>query len=168
MNKGVEILIERMGSNPDEFVPIKPYGNIPSKWREFIGAMFARKQGTRGDPPFHDLPFISDEDVEAFHAKLNEIRSDHFTKQVMATLLDTPDDSSHKEDSFEYKWQAHKNIGKTLKAGASAVGWESYGNDQLTQHMEAHLEQQQRQARLQQEELLARIEHMEQLRASKP
>ena len=149
MNKGVEILIERMGSNPDEFVPTKPYGNPPPKWREFISAMFARKQGAKGESPFHDLPFLSDEDVEAFHTRLNEIRSDHFTKQVMATLLDTPDDSSHKEDSFAY---THKSIGKTLKAGASAASWES---------KIAQLQQSQ------QAELLARLEHLEQLRASK-
>lgn len=100
MNKGVEILIERMSSNPDEFLPIEPYGNLPAKWGDIIGAMFARKQKSQGDAPFYDLPFISDEDVEAFHTKLNTLRGDHFTKCVMSTLL--TDDSSDKEGEMRF------------------------------------------------------------------
>lgn len=133
MNKGVEILIERMGSNPDEFVPTKPYGNPPPKWREFISAMFARKQGAKGESPFHDLPFLSDEDVEAFHTRLNEIRSDHFTKQVMATLLDTPDDSSHKEDSFAYTHSWESKIAQLQKSQQAEI-------QARLQHMEQYLE----------------------------
>ena len=105
MNKGVEILLERMSSNPDEFLPEIPsseYPSYPEKWVAVISAVYARKNRREGHAPFYDLSFLSDEDVDALFNKLQEIRGDHFTKCVMSTLL--TDDSSEKErESITYK-----------------------------------------------------------------
>lgn len=97
MNKGVEILLERMSSNPDEFLPIVPEGGLPDKWADIISSIYARKNGREGYSPFYDLSFLSDADVDALFNKLQEIRGDHFTKCVMSTLL--TDDSSNKRES---------------------------------------------------------------------
>lgn len=95
MNKGVEILLERMTSNPDEFVPPVPGVFEPIKWSEIISSVYARKHGREGHPPYYDLSFLSDEEVDALFNKLQSIRGDHFTKSVMSTLL--TDDSSDEE-----------------------------------------------------------------------
>lgn len=100
MNKGVEILLERMTSNPDEFLPEIPsseYPSYPEKWVAVISAIYARKHGREGHAPFYDLSFLSDADIDALFNKLQEIRGDHFTKCVMSTLL--TDDSSDKRES---------------------------------------------------------------------
>lgn len=100
MNKGVEILLERMSSNPDEFLPEIPsseYPSYPEKWVAVISAIYARKHGREGHAPFYDLSFLSDADIDALFNKLQEIRGDHFTKCVMSTLL--TDDSSDKRKS---------------------------------------------------------------------
>ena len=97
MNKGVEILLERMTSNPDEFVPPVPGVFEPIKWSEIISSVYARKHGREGHPPYYDLSFLSDEEVDALFNKLQSIRGDHFTKSVMSTLL--TDDSSDKRES---------------------------------------------------------------------
>lgn len=102
MNKGVEILLERMTSNPDEFVPTVPGVLEPIKWSEIISSVFARKHGREGHPPYYDLSFLSDEDVDALFNKLQSIRGDHFTKSVMATLL-THDSSEEETESITYK-----------------------------------------------------------------
>ena len=105
MNKGVEILLERMTSNPDEFLPEVPsreYATYPEKWADTISAVYARKHGREGHAPFYNLSFLSDEDVDALFNKLQEIRGDHFTKRVMATLL-TDDSSEEETESITYK-----------------------------------------------------------------
>ena len=92
MNKGVQILLERMSSNPDEFVPEMPLGAVGRKWRDIIEAVQDRVKGRVGDTPYFSLQFLSDEEVLAIHTKLQEIRGDLFTKDIMARLL--ADDSS--------------------------------------------------------------------------
>lgn len=93
-NQGVKILLERMDSNPDEFVQGAPDLPIPIKWRKII-VEIAERVGTMGIgvtetnrvPDYTPLPFLSDDEVLAVYEKLNSIRGDLFTKQIMSTLL---------------------------------------------------------------------------------
>jgi hypothetical protein len=56
MNKGVQILLERMSSNPDEFVP-DIHGKYPPKWRDIIISVYMRVEGGRD---YKDqLPFLT-------------------------------------------------------------------------------------------------------------
>jgi hypothetical protein len=84
MNKGVQILLERMSSNPDEFVP-DIQGKYPNKWRNIILSVAMRMQGGKD---YHDqLPFLKDEEIKTLWEKLINLQGDLFTKQVMNTLL---------------------------------------------------------------------------------
>ncbi len=98
-NQGVKILLERMDSNPDEFVEEAPYADIPAKWAVIIADILDRVKlmgiGVNGItrapnysiPNYTPLPFLSDDEVLEVYEKLNSIRGDLFTKQIMATLL---------------------------------------------------------------------------------
>jgi hypothetical protein len=73
MNKGVEILISRMQSNPEEFEGEGEAGY--SKWDRVLH-MASR--------------CISEEDTEALKSALRVIKQGEFTKIVMGVLLDEP------------------------------------------------------------------------------
>jgi hypothetical protein len=84
MNKGVQILLERMSSNPDEFVP-NVNGYYPDKWRNIILSIDMRVKG--GKDYQDQLPFLSDAEVKTMWEKLRSLHGELFTKQVMNTLL---------------------------------------------------------------------------------
>tara|TARA_R110000868_G_scaffold123094_4_gene326236 strand:+ start:742 stop:1206 length:465 start_codon:yes stop_codon:yes gene_type:complete len=73
MNKGAEILISRMQSNPEEFEGEGEAGF--SKWDRVLN-MASR--------------CISEEDTEALKSALRVIKQGEFTKIVMGVLLDEP------------------------------------------------------------------------------
>jgi len=84
LNKGVQILLERMGSNPDEFVPTLRDG-YPHKWRNILLSVEMRATG--GKDYKDQLPFLNDREIKALWEKMQGLRGDLFTKQVMDTLL---------------------------------------------------------------------------------
>jgi hypothetical protein len=84
MNKGVQILLERMSSNPDEFVPDLRNG-YPPKWRNILLSVEMRMKG--GKDYADQLPFLNDKEIKALWHKMQELRGELFTKQVMNTLL---------------------------------------------------------------------------------
>jgi hypothetical protein len=89
MNKGVQILLERMSSNPDEFTPDLRNG-YPPKWRNIILSVEMR---TKGGKDYQDqLPFLSDKEIKALWQKMQELQGELFTKQVMNTLLRDAED----------------------------------------------------------------------------
>lgn len=80
MNKGVEILLARMDSHPEEFstsdrIPYSRYG----QWDSCIEAVLNTQN-----------PF-TDEEREAVQTKLNELTLEQFTQRVMKKLLDGPE-----------------------------------------------------------------------------
>jgi hypothetical protein len=84
MNKGVQILLERMSSNPDEFVPTLRDG-YSQKWRNILLSVEMRVNG--GKDYRDQLAFLTDKEVKALWEKMQSLRGDLFTKQVMDTLL---------------------------------------------------------------------------------
>ena len=72
MNDGVALLLERMKTNPEEFVP----NNGSSKWGSLIAA-------------YKD--FLEPEDKQALHEGINKLLQQAFTEKVMQELID-PDD----------------------------------------------------------------------------
>jgi hypothetical protein len=84
MNKGVQILLERMSSNPDEFVP-DMMGKYPPKWRNIILSVDMRVKG--GKDYEDQLPFLNDKEIKALWLKMQELQGELFTKRVMNTLL---------------------------------------------------------------------------------
>ena len=94
MNKGVQILLERMSSNPDEFVP-SLRGGYQNKWRDILLSVDMRVNG--GKDYKDQLPFLNDKEIKALWEKMQSLRGDLFTKQVMNTLL-----SESVEPPFDY------------------------------------------------------------------
>jgi hypothetical protein len=84
MNKGVQILLERMNSNPNEFIP-SVAGKYPVKWREIILSVEMRVKG--GKDYADQLPFLNDKEIKALWLKMQELQGELFTKRVMNTLL---------------------------------------------------------------------------------
>jgi hypothetical protein len=89
MNKGVQILLERMSSNPDEFIP-NVAGKYPAKWRDIVMSIQMRVQG--GKEYQDQLPFLNDKEIKALWQKMQELQGELFTKQVMNTLLRDAED----------------------------------------------------------------------------
>jgi len=100
MNKGVQILLERMGSNPEEFYTAN------QKWIDVISLVTARmKHIGRGwetqestssslDSRLSLCP-LKDEEVIALHTKLKAIASEEFTHTVMDRLLTDKRDANY-------------------------------------------------------------------------
>ena len=90
MNEGVQILLARMDTNPEEFEE----GNY-SKWADIIGAVTARvKEKTEGKDYGKPLPFLSDPEVSALYDKLEDVRRENFTADVMRRLANAPQELS--------------------------------------------------------------------------
>jgi hypothetical protein len=89
INKGVQILLERMSSNPDEFVPDIRNG-YPPKWRNILLSVEMRMKG--GKDYADQLPFLNDKEIKALWLKMQELQGELFTKQVMNTLLRDAED----------------------------------------------------------------------------
>ena len=75
MNEGVKILLERMKTNPEEFVGERVY----SKWSD----LFTMYQDS-----------LDPEDVETFKNARNKLIQEHFTQRVMKELLAPEEDDS--------------------------------------------------------------------------
>ena len=107
MNKGVQILLERMDSNPDEFVP-DLLGGYPAKWRNTLMAVQMR---TTGGKEYKDqLAFLSDTEVAALWTKMQSVLGNRFTQDVMRTLLHDKELSS-----LSFNQQTRALQGNSLK-----------------------------------------------------
>jgi hypothetical protein len=84
MNKGVQILLERMESNPQEFIP-DLLGQYPPKWRQILLAVQYR--ATKDKDYKNELPFLNDNEIKALWQKMQGLQGELFTEQVMDTLL---------------------------------------------------------------------------------
>ena len=113
MNKGVQILLERMSSNPDEFVP-DVYGKYPPKWRTIIMSVQMRAEG--GKDYKDQLPFLNDKEIKALYEKMQSLQGDLFTKQVMNTLL-----SESVEDNFLYANNTNLTASVSRLAGGTGT-----------------------------------------------
>lgn len=112
MNKGVQILIERMSSHPEEFLP-DLHGNYPHKWRGTLAHI--QNRATKREPAdayIQSLPFLTDAEITALWAKMQSLRRDLFTRQVMSTLLQ---ESFTEELSFSSAQS--KNATSTITVG---------------------------------------------------
>ena len=121
MNKGVQILLERIKSNPEEFTP-DIAGRYPDKWRVVLQEVQAR---VRGEPQF--LDFLSEAEIAELWRAMQGVRSDQFTKKVMNTLLHdgelsfTSDLGLGETSNLEKLLEAKKN--KRFNISSSQAMW---------------------------------------------
>lgn len=78
MNQGVEILLSRMDSNPDEFTTVR------GKWDWIMDGVNRRVAGKDKDV----LAYLTDEEAQALYDKMQLLSRDGFTRSVMETLLE--------------------------------------------------------------------------------
>ena len=109
MNKGVQILLERMRSNPAEFAP-DMRGEYPPKWRKIIQLIQYRIQEKNAG----GLDFLSDAEVQELWRAMLKVRGDLFTKQIMNTLLQDSEELSF----FSEQEQSATPKGKMRKVTA--------------------------------------------------
>jgi len=124
MNKGVQILLERIKSNPEEFTP-DIAGSYPTKWRHILRQVEER---ANGEVPKY-LDFLPDAEIEELWRAMRAVRADQFTKQVMNTLL----------RDGELSFTSDLGIGETPKLKASLR--EKQARDVITYTTQARLRQ---------------------------
>ena len=78
LNQGVEILLSRMDSNPDEFTTAR------GKWDWIMDGVNRRVAGKDKDV----LAYLTDEEAQALYDKMQVLARDGFTRNVMETLLE--------------------------------------------------------------------------------
>jgi len=82
MNQGVQILLDRMDTNPEEF------DDYTGKWGDIIGAVHARKSIPEENSKDAPLPFLTTPEVNALYDKLEDVRRENFTADVLRRLAD--------------------------------------------------------------------------------
>jgi hypothetical protein len=86
MNQGVEILLARMDSHPQEFTEQVMYGRYGG-WSVLVGIVLTKNSS------------FTDEEREAVDRKLNLLAREHFTQEVMRKLLEGPEGEPRGEDT---------------------------------------------------------------------
>jgi len=117
MNQGVQILLERMRSNPDEFIPTI-HGYYPKKWQDILLAVQMRAEG--GKDYKDQLPFLNDEEVKALWGGIQQLQGELFTKKVMNTLL---------QDATELSFFSEQLSNATLGGGNVTLTTSPIQND---------------------------------------
>ena len=92
MNQGVQILLDRMDTNPEEFEE-----GSSSKWADIMNAVTARKNVPEAHAKNAPLPFLTDPEVNALYDKLEDVRRENFTADVLRRLADTPKEIAQQE-----------------------------------------------------------------------
>lgn len=88
MNKGVEILLERMEQFPDEFVD-SDTGEFGGRWHEIVLNVLRRKkviQDLFNVDSNIPLPYLSEEEIDALTAGLVGIHRNNFTADIIEEL----------------------------------------------------------------------------------
>jgi hypothetical protein len=101
MNQGVQILLDRMDTNPEEF------DDYSGKWGDIIGAVHARKSIPEGHSKDSPLPFLTDPEVNALYEKLEDVRRENFTADVLRRLAD---DSVKQQELWDKPIYSTSNI----------------------------------------------------------
>lgn len=113
MNQGLAILMERIDTNPEEFIGKSSTVTHMSRWGTLIDiATDPARSGT----------FITPEERAALVAKLAVVRGEYFHKEVLRKLMDAEggDDSSDHLYIEQYKrqligaMQAQKTVGSGI------------------------------------------------------
>jgi len=111
MNQGVEILLSRMDSNPDEFADMfKSSHETTHEWEWILLAVI--KHVTKENVTA--LAFLTDTEIRALYAKYTQLQGGNFTKRVMKQLLD----DAGADKKMEFLW---RGLAQVKEEGAAAV-----------------------------------------------
>ena len=107
MNEGVEILLSRMDSHPDEFDEYGP-------WAWVFNSVVAEIESRSGVSPvtnvYNRVSFLSDEELHALLDKYKALQARAFTNKVMSQLLNPP------QLDNDYMWNTLGSAGAVSSA----------------------------------------------------
>lgn len=108
MNKGVEILLNRMESCPEEF-----NGGGVSRWAEIMSAVVSRITKTH-TPSITPLLFLTGEEVNLLYVGFMQLQGDEFTRSIVDILIESEAGVKVGRDAYiEYQNQIkEKDSGK--------------------------------------------------------
>lgn len=108
INKGVQMLINRMDSHPEEFTRRKSLN--PGRWDWVLEQVIRRVEHNHKNSDTYrvELPFLSNSEVEALYDKWMSIQGDAFTHRIMRELLDS-DAEDNDPNSVRYRTQGGFN-----------------------------------------------------------
>jgi hypothetical protein len=97
-NKGVQILLERIKSNPEEFTNLDTLSpaKTRTRWGHITRSVFNRTHQPEAKEV--ELPYLSDEEVAVIYEALKPLLAQQFTESIMEELL--RDDSSSQKEMF--------------------------------------------------------------------
>ena len=112
MNKGVEILIERMRSNPEDFAPDGRFGDTARRIREGITGEDTNKM------PWFTRHLLTANEWEALKIAYIEMSRDRFTQSVMKNLLKEKEEPQKMYPDIAY---TSPNLGLSTGTSASII-----------------------------------------------
>lgn len=127
MNQGVQILLDRMDTNPEEFEDNYAGGG---KWGDIISAVLARKNTPEAHLKNAPLPFLTDPEVNALYDKLEDVRRENFTADVLRRLADDSQ-AIKQQDLWETSYSTSNQPLTLLRAG-TATGTATWGKSSIT------------------------------------
>ena len=121
MNKGVEILLSRMESHPEEFdwhhrrAIATSAAEAFGRWDWVVEAATRRVENKhQGSSNYRlELPFLTNQEVDALYDKYMSIQGDAFTKRIMSELL--RDEEEQEYDMVRMTTVGRYNIGSFTK-----------------------------------------------------
>ena len=128
MNDGVALLLERMKTNPEEFVIEE---GVPAKWDSLIRSYES---------------VLPPEDVKSFKEARNALLQQQFTEKVLEELVD-PKKSSLEDIINQYQVKGMPSVGTTrglysngIGGNATLIEAQKYQMEQMKLHLDAHRE----------------------------
>jgi hypothetical protein len=109
---GVQILLKRMESNPDEFINPNEY-----RWQAVVSGVFARKEGIKGKEA-GVVRGLTDAEIDALHAGFTKLARPAFDEYVMKNIFDDSEARGNDSISAEQAWQMTQG-----KRAQHATGW---------------------------------------------
>jgi ssRNA-specific RNase YbeY (16S rRNA maturation enzyme) len=126
-NKGVEILLNRMDSHPEEFTERRNLGSR-TRWDWLIEQVSRRVLNShKSDSKYRlDLPFLSDKEVDALHDKYQQLQGQAFTNRIMSELLEEPEENLTEKQMKLFANQAFSSTQAIRDAYAQANQLDAY------------------------------------------
>lgn len=119
MNAGVEILIERMKSNPEEFIDEKGSlvdGDtvVRGRWNKIIIAVLTKKKvrivkKQTEDVYWKELSWLTDEEIDALYDAFMETMRNRFTGDIMVKLAGETQQVEQEEPELVTKSMKYMN-----------------------------------------------------------
>ena len=96
---GVQILLKRMESNPDEFINPEEY-----KWNKVVAGVFARKERISIEGA-GAVRALTDAEIDALHTGFVKLARPAFDEYVMKNVLDDKEELKYKAtERYAHSW----------------------------------------------------------------